>query len=142
MSASPIAVSDPVALAASALDAWERGESGRGYGPFRALLSPDFRRFNHPFVGQADGPAAREALLGLIAERERVPNALAFSDPEFYPRDAEVVALFTSRGTVGEGGAIAYDGPVVIVFEFEDGQLVGFREFLGLVNPSWFGERP
>ena len=123
-------------FAASALGAWEQGESGRGYDAFRALLSPTFRTFSHPFAGRASGPAAREALLALVAEREQTPNALAFSNAEFYPRGREVAVLFDSRGTVGE--SIPYDGAVVIVFEFERGQIVGFREFLGRVDPAWF----
>ncbi len=128
-------------VAKRAMEAWQKGESKGDYADFRALLSPDFRTFSHPFVagGVARGAQARAELNALIAAREKQPNRLTFANLRFAqgPNEADrnrVTARFDSAGTLGSGTRVS--GPVAIAFEIEDGQIVAMQEYLGFLDAA------
>lgn len=130
------AKSAQIQLAERAWQAWQLGENGGHYRIFRGLLDTvNFRQFSHPFVGNKQAAGAYPALRDLMNSRTRAPNHLGFSRAEYFQNGAQVAVLFNSKGTAGP---IVYDGPVAIVFEFRNQKIVGFREYLGLIDPAWF----
>ena len=125
-------------LGQDALDAWELGESTGDFAPYLALLSDDFNSFQHPFVGDLEGPQAREAMLNFIAEKAEAPDDLVFSQRRFYVADDAVACQFESSGTLAGGAFEVQNVPVVIVFTFRDGRITGFSEHLAFFDPAWF----
>ena len=126
-----------------ALKAWEEGEHGGNYQDFKALLSPEFGFFAHPMVagGTAYGAAALEQMLELMRGQEQNPNHLSFSHPTFSQGvdvrgEPKVVVEFDSEGTLAGGAMVKSRN--AIVFGVQDGKITGFREYFGLVDPSWF----
>ena len=123
-------------LAVNAINAWQKGEDGEGYETFTAMLdSSHFQYFSHPFTGYNKGAEGFTTLQVLIKNRTQNPNHLKFSEQEFFVNGDKVVILFRSTGNAGK---IKYDGPVCIQFEFRKNKIVGFKEYLGLLNPEWF----
>jgi hypothetical protein len=123
-------------LSEKAIDAWQLGESGKGYSAFNVMLdSTNFIYFSHPFIGNKKAKQAFSTLQNLITQRTANPNNLVFSEKEFYVNGSKVVILFRSTGNAGK---IQYDGPVGIQFEFKNKKIVGFKEYLGEINSSWF----
>jgi hypothetical protein len=119
------------------VSAWHLGEGGGSYGEFRNLLAPDFTYFSHSFLGSKHGPEAREALLDLLAARERQPGSLRFQDILCFEHEEFSIVRYHSSGIVAGGAGIFYDGPAVILFHFAGDKINGFEESLGRFDPSW-----
>lgn len=118
-------------------DGWQTGESGRGYNSFTKYIAKDgFQYFSHPLIGNYSGKEAYEKLMALVKEREAKPNQLRFSNIISYQLDNGFCFQFDSEGKVAEG--FDYKGYNIIQLEVKDGKLVGFREYFGYINPSWF----
>ncbi len=122
--------------------AWEKGESGQGYQDFEALLSSDFRTYSHPLQpsrGVFRGAEALTKMRELVSSRQKNPNALKFTlDHQTCGKNACAFA-FTSKGTVA--GGYPYEGWNVILLEIEKDKIVGFREYLGDIDPAWFQKK-
>jgi ketosteroid isomerase-like protein len=119
------------------------GEQGGDYRDFKALLSPTFRFFAHPFVavGTWYDDAAQQQMLRLIAERELHSNYLTFSNITLAPSqdvrgEATVIVEFDSVGTLANG--MTFTGRNAIVFGIEDGTITSFREYLRVIDPHGF----
>ncbi len=125
------------ALAQRAIKAWEKGESSGDYSDFKSLLSTDFDLFSHPLMGVFSGREARAKMEGMIAEREKLPNALTFSQIVITTAEDYAMIAFNSQGTV-MGGKYPYQGYNVIGFKITGEQISGFREYFGFVDPAMF----
>jgi hypothetical protein len=119
-----------------AINAWQTGEQMGNYADFKALLSENFNTFSHPLMGKFDGNEALKTLQNLIAEREKTPNNLTFSDVKIGVNEASAFVQFNSKGTVQ--GQFAYEGFNIIVFHFENDKITGFQEYFGFIDPNWF----
>lgn len=117
--------------------AWQKGEAGNGYADFSARLdSVRFRYFSHPLLGNYQGKEALAKLMELINSREKQPNHLRFTNIIRYENLNGACFQFDSEGKVGDG--FDYKGYNIIQLEIMDQKLVGFREYFGFVDPSWF----
>lgn len=130
---------------ARAFAAWQKGEATGDYADFLALLAgPDaFHRFSHPLTprGVHDGAAGLTRLRELVAGRTVTPNRLTFTnvirlDGEDTPAGRTSAFLFDSEGEVA--GGFPYRGYNCIALAVAAGRLVGFREYLGDIEPAWF----
>ena len=130
------APANPAALAQRVFEAWQQGEKTGDYATFKTFLGPKFRQFSHPLSGQHAGAAGLARLRALVAEREKTPNHLTFSQVERTGSAALFTFHFNSAGTVA--GGMAYEGYNAISLRIENGHLTGFREYFGYVNPAWF----
>jgi ketosteroid isomerase-like protein len=139
-----IADPDLRAVGVQAFQGWQKGEQTGDYADFIALLSEPtaFERFSHPFSprGIHEGVDGHMALSGLIAERTGTPNHLTFTDVALLEGDnGQIGFLFDSGGTVAGGDT--YRGYNCIVLTMRQGRIVGFREYLGDIEPLWFQKR-
>ncbi|GAB3222802.1 hypothetical protein [Spirosoma arcticum] len=123
-------------LAQLAFQAWARGEQTGLYDDYKALLSDSFRLFSHPLLGRFIESEALTGMLALIAEREKTPNQLVFSNVGMASRENTFLFQFDSAGTVSGGGG--YHGYNIIGLVVEEGQITGFREYFGHIDPQWF----
>ncbi|SFQ81205.1 hypothetical protein [Hymenobacter arizonensis] len=126
----------PAALAQRIFSAWQCGEQTGDYAAFKAFLGPKFQQFSHPLTGVVTGLPGLAKLRELVAGREKEPNQLTFSRVEVTSSATLFTFHFDSAGTVA--GGMAYAGFNVISLRIEQGQLTGFREYFGYVNPAWF----
>ena len=119
--------------------AWQVGELTGNYSDFKKLLSNDFNFFSHPSAvrGVFKGEEAKTKITELMANREKLKNALTFSNPVFMTTSNQVAVQFNSKGTV-MNGQFPYQGYNIIVFGFNDNKIVSFREYFGDVDPAWF----
>ncbi len=123
-------------LAKKAIDLWQIGEKEGNYSLFtKEVDSTHFSYFSHPFVGNLKGKEAYKALKKLIADRTINPNSLLFTNHQYFINKHKAVVIFNSKGTAGK---IKYDGPIAIQFEFLNNKIIGFTEYIGLINPDWF----
>jgi ketosteroid isomerase-like protein len=136
---------DTVDTAARAFAAWQKGEATGDYGDFLPLLAGpgEFVRFSHPLTprGVHDGAEGRARLEELIAGRTATPNRLTFTnvarvDGEDVPHGRTSAFFFDSEGEVA--GGFPYRGYNAIALTVAAGRVVGFREYLGDVEPAWF----
>jgi ketosteroid isomerase-like protein len=128
-----------LSAAETAFQAWAKGELTGDYTDFKSLISENFVRFSHPFSvsrGSYTGSLARQMMVQLIASREAQPNHLTFSNITSAIGDNTVIFQFDSQGTVG--GGYPYQGWNIIAITIENEQVVGFREYFGDIDPSWF----
>jgi hypothetical protein len=125
------------ALAQTAISAWEKGESSGDYSDFKSLLATDFNLFSHPLMGRFSGREAKAKMDAIIAEREKLPNALTFSEVMITTGDNYALIAFNSEGTVMDG-KYPYQGYNVIGFKLTGGKISGFREYFGFVDPAMF----
>jgi ketosteroid isomerase-like protein len=124
-----------------AFDAWQAGESSGDYSKFRALLADDFEIFSHPITpdrGVVKGTEAKKRLLKLIEDRRAKPNQLRFSNVRVFQSGREFVFQFDSEGKIA--GSFPYRGWNTVALTIADGKVVGFREYLGDVDPKWFAQ--
>lgn len=126
---------------AAAFADWQKGEAGGGYDDFvaRLCLPGAFERFSHPIAprGVHDGADGHARLLELIAARTATPNALTFSSiTRLASADGRTAFFFDSAGQVS--GGFPYQGYNCIVLTVRADTIVGFREYLGDVEPTWF----
>jgi hypothetical protein len=117
--------------------AWQVGEQTGRYDVFTALLGPHFTLFSHPLLGKFEGETARATLQELITEREVVSNNLTFSDIAVSEGPGRAIFTFTSEGTI-RGGRFPYAGFNAIVIHVAGDAFVGFQEYFGVVDASWF----
>jgi hypothetical protein len=120
-----------------AFDAWQIGERTGNYTDFKALLSKNFNSFSHPLIGRFANGEALNAMLKLIADRKITPNNLEFSNAIFSSNANSITIQFDSKGMV-QNNAFAYAGYNIIVFEIENSNISGFKEYFGFVDPNWF----
>lgn len=125
------------ALAQTAINAWQKGENSGDYTDFKSLLAPGFDLFSHPLLGRFSGTEARRKMEEIIAEREKLPNALTFSEIVITTAEDYAMIAFNSEGTV-MGGKYPYQGYNVIGFKLTGGKISGFREYFGFVDPAMF----
>ncbi|GAB3227125.1 hypothetical protein [Spirosoma arcticum] len=123
-------------VAQLAFQAWARGEQTGLYDDYKALLSDSFRLFSHPLLGRFIESEALACMLALIAEREKTPNQLVFSNIGMASGENTFLFQFDSVGTVS--GGFSYQGYNIIGFVVEDGRVTGFREYFGHIDPQWF----
>lgn len=128
-------------IAARAFAAWEKGESSGDYDDFKLLLgAAEFEIFSHPLAparGTFRGSDALAKMRELIAGREKTPNALRFSNVSIAAGEEVFVFQFDSEGTVA--GGFVYRGWNAIALTIKNGKIVGFREYVGDLDPAWFG---
>ncbi|MBC7935519.1 MAG: hypothetical protein H7Y86_09240 [Rhizobacter sp.] len=124
-------------IASSIFKGWQTGESGKGYNSFLKYLEAEsFQYFSHPLIGKHAGKEAFEKLMALLNEREVKPNQLTFSNIISYQYNNSFCFQFDSEGKVADG--FKYQGYNIIQLEIKEGKLIGFREYFGYINPSWF----
>lgn len=123
-------------VAQLAFQAWARGEQTGFYDDYKALLSDSFRLFSHPLLGRFIESEALTGMLALIAEREKTPNQLVFSDVRMAARENTFLFQFDSAGTVS--GGFSYQGYNIIGLVVGDGRITGFREYFGHIDTQWF----
>jgi hypothetical protein len=124
-------------MAAQAFAAWQKGEAGQGYDDFKQLISRSgFRYCSHPLIGYYQGEVGLDKLLGLIKDREVKPNRLQFTHIVSYRNADGACFQFDSKGILGDG--TVYEGYNIIQVAIEKDKLVGFREYFGYIDPSWF----
>lgn len=124
-------------LANFIFNGWQTGEAGKGYYSFKKyVLADGFQYFSHPLLGNYTGTEAYEKLMALVKEREAKPNQLKFSNIIGYQHSNSFCFQFDSEGKVADG--FDYKGYNIIQLEIKDGKLIGFREYFGYINPSWF----
>jgi hypothetical protein len=123
-------------VALLAFQAWAKGEQTGFYDDYKALLSDSFRLFSHPLLGRFTDSEALTRMRALIAERQKTPNQLTFSNMSRASSENTVLFQFDSAGTVS--GGFSYQGYNIIGFVVEDGQITGFREYFGHIDPQWF----
>lgn len=126
-------------LAQQAFDAWHKGENSGDYSDFKVLLSDSFRTFEHPFAGRFKNVEARDQINGMIAQREGFPNHLSFSDVSVTAINSTASDYYFHFRSTGEVmGKFQYDGYNIIIITVKNGKVIGFREYLGLIDPNWF----
>jgi nicotinamidase-related amidase len=126
-------------VARLAFRAWEKGESSGDYTDFKNLLSKDFNTYSHPLSpkrGSFSGASAKQMMDELIAGRTKQPNKLSFSNVVSTGNGTHFTFSFDSKGTVA--GGYPYEGYNSITLIIKDAKVVGFREYLGDIDPSWF----
>jgi hypothetical protein len=138
----PSGASVQTIAAQKAFTAWEKGESTGNYADFKAALSPDFNLFSHPVQparGVYSGSKAKELMTQLIDQRTQNPNQLKFANVRQYPSQNSFMFEFDSEGKVS---GYPYKGWNVIQISIgADNKVVGFREYLGDIDPAWFQKR-
>jgi hypothetical protein len=125
-----------IEMGKKAIVAWEKGENTGNYAIFKALLATNFNLFSHPLIGKFEGMEALKKMQGLMAEREKTPNNLTFSDLKFSTNETSVMVQFNSKGIVQ--GKFPYEGFNILVFHFTDDKVTGFQEYFGFIDPNWF----
>jgi hypothetical protein len=120
-----------------AFDAWQIGERTGKYDDFKKLLSKNFNVFSHPLIGKYSGAEALVKMQNLIGEREKLSNALTFTDVKTFSDDTKVIFQFNSQGTV-QNGKFPYQGFNIIIFHIQNDEIVGFQEYFGFIDPNWF----
>ncbi len=126
-----------ISIGKKAIAAWEKGEKSGNYTDFKALLSGNFKLFSHPLMGKFENGNAKEKMLGLITDREKVSNNLTFSNMAITSSENKVCVQFNSKGMV-QGGKFPYEGFNIIVFQIVNKKITGFQEYFGYVDPNWF----
>lgn len=127
---------DHAVIAEKAFAAWQEGEKTGNYTNFKVFLQSDFKEFSHPLLGSYTGEAARIKFLELIAQREITKNQLDFTDVKVISNENHFVFAFNSSGSVA--GGYKYQGFNAVLLTVEKHKLTGFREYFGLIDPSWF----
>ncbi len=123
--------------ASAIFNSWQTGEAGKGYNSFKKYLTEErFQYFSHPLIGNYSGKEAYKKLMALVEEREAKPNHLKFSNIISYQQNDGFCFQFDSEGKVADG--FDYKGYNIIQLELKDGKAIGFREYFGYINPSWF----
>jgi hypothetical protein len=82
------------------------------------------------------GTGARAMMFELIANREKAPNCLEFSNVIRAENDGTFIFLFDSKGQIARG--YPYEGFNALIFVIEAERIISFREYFGDVNPEWF----
>jgi hypothetical protein len=135
----PSGASVQTIAAQKAFLAWEKGESTGNYADFKAALSPDFNLFSHPVQparGVYSGSKAKELMTQLIDQRTQNPNQLKFANVRQYPSQNSFMFEFDSEGKISGS---PYKGWNVIQISIgADNKVIGFREYLGDIDPAWF----
>jgi hypothetical protein len=130
------------AAAKAAFKAFEAGEKSGNYRDFKALVSDQFNAYSHPLQpsrGVFKGAEAKSKMLELVAQREKTPNSLTFSEVVHHCAASTCLFQFNSEGQVG--GGFPYKGYNVIALTVQNGKLTGFREYLGDLEPLWFQKK-
>jgi hypothetical protein len=143
LSTSIVAQTTPIeASASAAFAAFGFGEKTGDYSNFKALISKNFALYSHPIQpmrGVFKGALALEKMNELVAQREKTPNALTFSNVLRSCSSDTCIFQFDSEGLVA--GSFPYKGYNTIALSVADGKITGFREYLGDVEPAWFQKK-
>lgn len=137
----PLSAQRSWTIADRAFKAWETGESTGNYTAFRQLMAPGFHTFAHPLrtdgkPTQLSGATARQHMEALMQARTANPNQLRFRNVVASYGDSTAVFQFDSEGTLA--GGYPYRGYNVIALTIRGGQVVGFQEYFGDIDPLWF----
>jgi hypothetical protein len=116
---------------------WQIGEQTGNYERFLTALSDRFTLFSHPLLGRFEQSLALSKIKELIEEREIMKNNLTFSDVVVLLNQHTVCFQFNSKGTV-MNEQFAYEGFNIIVLHFKNDDFVGFQEYFGSIDKSWF----
>jgi hypothetical protein len=128
--------------AVAAFAAFGVGEKTGDYSGFKALISEKFALYSHPIQparGVFKGASALEKMNELIAQREKAPNALTFTNVQRFCSGDTCVFQFDSEGVIA--GNFPYKGYNAIALSVIGGKVTGFREYLGDVEPLWFQKK-
>ena len=130
-------VTDTQQKATEIFKAWQKAEFGQGYDSFKTFLNEkNFEFFSHPLLGSYKGKEAFDKFYSLVREREVKPNNLTFHNIVTYAVKNVFFFQFDSEGKTS--GGYTYKGFNIIQIEIKEGELVGFREYFGFVDPAWF----
>jgi hypothetical protein len=128
--------------ATAAFAAFGAGEKTGDYTSFKKFIGGDFSLYSHPVQpirGVFIGAIARDKIGELIAKREKTPNALTFSNVQHFCKGSSCVFQFDSEGLIA--GSFPYKGYNAIALTVAKGKVIGFREYLGDVEPLWFQKK-
>jgi hypothetical protein len=128
--------------ATAAFAAFSVGEKTGDYSSFKKFISDGFLLYSHPVQpirGVFNGAMAKDKMDELIAQREKTPNALTFSNVQHFCKGSSCVFQFDSEGLIA--GNFPYKGYNAIALTVAKGKVIGFREYLGDVEPLWFQKK-
>jgi hypothetical protein len=122
--------------ATAAFAAFGVGEKTGDYTSSKKFIGGDFSVYSHPaqpIRGVFNGTIARDKIGDLIAQREKTPNALTFSNVQHFCNGSSCIFQFDSEGLIA--GSFPYKGYNATALTVSKGKVIGFREYLGDVEP-------
>lgn len=136
----PAAMSPGERVARDAYARFQQGWQTGNFDAYLALLRRDDFEFSFPvgeFRGLARGPEGYARMVRKLAADASGGVRLQLSEPFHVASDGRTTVFeFESRGRIGE---LDYQARNAIALEVEGAEVVGFREYLGDIDPRLFG---